>query len=51
MVLDFVDVYQYYSPQNNSLQISTHNLSFEVYLHFKNILWRILFWHKHTLYV
>jgi hypothetical protein len=32
MVLDLVHVYQYYSPQKNSLQNSTHNLSFEVYL-------------------
>jgi hypothetical protein len=34
MVLDLVDVYQYYSPQKNPLQISTHNLCFEIYLHF-----------------
>jgi hypothetical protein len=33
MVLDLVDVYRYYSPQTNSLQISTHNLCFEIYLH------------------
>jgi hypothetical protein len=34
MDLDLVDVYQYQSPQKNSLQNSIHNFSFEVYLHF-----------------
>jgi len=32
MVLNLVDVHQYCSPPRNSLQNSTHNLSFEVYL-------------------
>jgi hypothetical protein len=35
MVLDLIDVYQYYSPQKNSLQISIHNLCFEIYLYFE----------------
>jgi len=34
MDLDLVDVYPYHSPQKNSLQNSTRNFSFEVYLHF-----------------
>jgi hypothetical protein len=33
MILDLVDVYQYHSSQTNSLQNSTHNLSFEVYFY------------------
>jgi len=32
MLIDLVDVYQYHSPQKNSLQNSTHNFSFEIYL-------------------
>jgi hypothetical protein len=31
-VLNLVNVHQYHSPPKNSLQNSTHNLSFEVYL-------------------
>jgi hypothetical protein len=32
MVMDLVDVYQYHSPQKNSLQNSIYNFSFEIYL-------------------
>ncbi len=34
MVLNLVDVHQYQSPPKKSLQNSTHNLNFEVYLQF-----------------
>jgi hypothetical protein len=34
MVFNLVDVHQYHSPPKKSLQNSTHNLSFEVYLQF-----------------
>jgi hypothetical protein len=34
MDLDIVDVYQYHSPQKNSLRNSNHNFSFEIYLYF-----------------
>jgi hypothetical protein len=34
MVLELVDVYQYHSSKNISLQNSTCNLSFEIYLQF-----------------
>jgi hypothetical protein len=34
MVLNLVYVHQYHLPSENSLQNSTHNLSFEVYLQF-----------------
>jgi hypothetical protein len=34
MVLNLVDVHQYHSPPNNSLQNSTHNIYFEIYLQF-----------------
>ncbi len=33
-VLHLVNVHQYHSPPKTSLQNSTHNLSFEVYLQF-----------------
>jgi hypothetical protein len=32
--LDLVDVYHYHSPQKNSLQNSTHNFNFDIYLQF-----------------
>jgi hypothetical protein len=32
MVLDLIDVYQFHSPQKNSIKNSTHNLSFEIYM-------------------
>ncbi len=32
MVLNLVDVHRYHLPTKNSLQNSTHNLSFEIYL-------------------
>jgi len=32
MVLELLDVYQYHSPQKNSLESSTHKLNFEVYM-------------------
>jgi hypothetical protein len=34
MVLNLVDGHQCHSPRKNSLQNSTHNFSFEVYLQF-----------------
>jgi hypothetical protein len=34
MTLNLVDVHQYHSPPKNSLQKSTHNLNFEIYLQF-----------------
>jgi hypothetical protein len=34
MVLNLVDAHQYHSPSKNSLQNSTHNFSFEIYLQF-----------------
>jgi hypothetical protein len=50
MVLDLVDVYQYHSPQKNSLQNSTHNFSFEVCLQFSYSV-TLFFWHKYISYV
>jgi hypothetical protein len=35
MVLDLVDVYQYYSPKKHSPQISTRNLSFYIFAFLK----------------
>jgi hypothetical protein len=32
MVLNLVNVHQYHSPPKKSLQNSTHNLNFEIYL-------------------
>jgi hypothetical protein len=43
MVLDLVDVYQYYSSQKKLLQNSTHNLSFEVCLQFSYFVTYFLF--------
>jgi hypothetical protein len=34
MVLNLVGIHQYHSPPKNSLQNSTNNLNFEVYLQF-----------------
>jgi hypothetical protein len=50
MVLTLVDVHQDHSPQRHSLQNSTHNLSFEVYLQI-SILCDAFIQHKYILYV
>jgi len=49
MVLNLVDVYQYHSPQKNSLHNLTHNFSFEVYLQFAYFV-MYLFQHKIQIY-
>jgi hypothetical protein len=50
MVPNSVGVYQDHSPQNNSLQNSTYNLSFEVYLQI-SILCDAFIQHKYISYV
>jgi len=50
MVPNSVGVYQNHSAQKKSLQNSTHNFSFEVYLQF-SILYDAFIQHKYTSYV
>jgi hypothetical protein len=51
MVLNLIHVYQYYTILKNSPKNSTHNLSFEIYVQFFQILSQVLFCNKYTPYI